>query len=78
MTSIQLESLWSYIQSLNLSKRNRTWLSNKLIENQANTESVSNDTYKKKVIAGIDSGLNDVKEGRTVSAWDLLEELRNE
>lgn len=31
MTSIALNGLWAYIQTLNLSKRNRHWLADKLV-----------------------------------------------
>lgn len=31
MASVALEGLWTYIQSLNLSKRNRKWLAEKLV-----------------------------------------------
>lgn len=31
MTTIALNGLWTYIQTLNLSKRNRRWLAEKLV-----------------------------------------------
>ena len=32
MTSVAMNNLWTYIQGLNLSARNRTWLAEKLTE----------------------------------------------
>ena len=62
--SASMESLWRYIDSLSLSKRNREWLAGKLLEDSQGMK--------------IDSGLKDVKAGNTMSARELLEELRHE
>ena len=35
MTTVALNGLWAYIQTLNLSKRNRKWLAQKLVESDA-------------------------------------------
>lgn len=36
MTTVALNGLWAYIQTLNLSRRNRKWLAEKLVEPEAN------------------------------------------
>ena len=66
-----MESLWRYIDSLSLSKRNREWLAGKLLED-------SQGMLEEEVLEKIDSGLKDVKAGSTMSARELLEELRHE
>ena len=62
--SASMESLWRYIDSLSLSK---------LLE-EPQEEYIS----KEEVLEKIDSGLKDVKAGNTMSARELLEELRHE
>ena len=72
-TTVALENLWLYLQSL--PKSNKQWLSDKLQEDlhQEETAYIS----KEEVLAGIDAGLKDVVAGRTRPAEELLEELRN-
>ena len=72
-TTVALENLWLYLQSL--PKSNKQWLSEKLQEDlhQEETAYIS----KEEVLAGIDAGLKDVVAGRTRPAEELLEELRN-
>lgn len=72
-TSAAMENLWLYLQSL--PKSNKKWLSEKLIEDlkAQDEETIS----KEEILAGIDRGLKDVKEGRTRPAEVFLEELRN-
>lgn len=72
-TTVALENLWLYLQSL--PKSNKQWLSEKLQEDlhQEKTAYIS----KEEVLAGIDAGLKDVVAGRTRPAEELLEELRN-
>ena len=72
-TSTAMENLWLYLQSL--PKSNKKWLSEKLIEDlkMQDEETIS----KEEILAGIDRGLKDVKEGRTRPAEVFLEELRN-
>ena len=62
--SASMESLWRYIDSLSLSK---------MLE-EPQEEYIS----KEEVLEKIDSGLKDVKAGNTMSARELLEELRHE
>lgn len=46
----------------------------KLRKQNENTEYIT----KEEILAGIDAGLKDLKAGRTVSARELLKELRDE
>lgn len=70
-TSAAMENLWLYLQSL--PKSNKKWLSEKLIEDlkMQDEETIS----KEEILAGIDRGLKDVKEGRTRPAEVFLEEF---
>ena len=45
MTSVAMNNLWTYIQGLNLSARNRTWLAEKLTE--ATSKSLESAHHKK-------------------------------
>ena len=73
-----VESLWQYIQSLSLSERNRKWLATKLLENNYAKEDESEFISKEEVLAGIESGLRDLKAGRKTPAQEFLNELREE
>lgn len=75
--SASMESLWQYIQSLSLSERNRIWLADKLLEGTRKEEEETEYISKEEILVGIDAGLKDMKAGRTRSAEELLEELRN-
>ena len=72
--AISLESLWQIIQSL--SKSNKKWLSEKLLEdiNEEETEYIS----KEEILAGIDAGLKDLKAGRKTSWDEFLKEMEDE
>ena len=73
--TISLDSLWATIQSLSLT--NRKWLANKLQENiheEEETEYIS----KEELLAGIRSGLQDLKAGRMQSFDDFIKELEND
>ena len=73
--SASMESLWRYIESLSLSERNRQWLAGKLLENPdpQHTLGEPQEEYisKEEVLEMIDSGLNDIKAGRTSSAREV-------
>ena len=78
--TISLDSLWATIQSLSLT--NRKWLASKLQENiheEEETEYIS----KEEVLAGIRSGLQDLKmvrEGKLkpISFDEFIKELEDE
>ena len=57
MTQAAIQNLWTYIDSLNLSARNRKWLSDKLIEPKASERKCS-----------VDLALDDIREGRVYQA----------
>ena len=74
-TSVAMENLWLYLQSL--PKSNKKWLSEKLQEDlsQEETEYIS----KAEVLAGIDAGLKEMAERkRTGRKAKTLEELIDE
>lgn len=68
---ISMDGLWAMIQTLSLS--NQKWLAGKLQENirEKETEHIS----KEEILAGIKSGLEDMKAGRTQSFDDFIKEL---
>lgn len=78
--TISLDSLWATIQSLSLT--NRKWLASKLQENiheEEETEYIS----KEELLAGIRSGLQDLKmvrEGKLkpISFDEFIKELEDE
>lgn len=72
--TISLDSLWAIIQSLSFN--NRKWLSDKLQESlrEEETEYIS----KEEILAGIKSGLEDLKAGRTQSFDDFIKELESD
>lgn len=74
-TSVAMENLWLYLQSL--PKSNKKWLSEKLQEDlhSEKTEYIS----KEEVLAGIDAGLKEMAERkRTGRKTKTLEELIDE
>ncbi len=78
--SASVESLWQYIQSLQLSTRNREWLAEKLLESTQMEEGKKEYITKEEILAGIDAGLREVKltqEGKLKPkfAKELLDEL---
>lgn len=72
MSTVQLECLLDYINSLNLSLRSRKWLSEKLIEPVDKSDARKK---KEEVLAGIDAGLKDMKAGRKMSFDEFLKEV---
>lgn len=75
-TTVALENLWIYLQSL--PKSNKKWLSERLIEDLAG-EKEAEYTSKEEVLAGIDAGLKDmVERKRTGRKAKTLEELIDE
>lgn len=70
--TISMESLWQTISSL--SKKNRKWLADKLIESLNEEESIS----KEEILAGIDAGLKDLKAGKSRSFDDFIKEWNDE
>ena len=75
-TTIALENLWIYLQSL--PKSNKKWLSERLMEDLAG-EREAEYVRKEEVLAGIDAGLKEmVERKRTGRKAKTLEELIDE
>jgi len=73
--SASMESLWQYIQSLSLSNRNREWLADKLLEGTGQKKAEETEYIsKEEVLEMIDSGLKDMKAGRTQTLEDFMRE----
>ena len=74
MTTVALNGLWTYIQTLKLSKRNRKWLAEKLMECDDN---VADDTEyinsSPAMLNIIENGRKEIAEGNveTISVDDL-------
>lgn len=70
---ISMDGLWAMIQTLSLS--NQKWLAGKLQENirEKETEYIS----KEEILAGIKSGLEDMKAGRKRPLDELIKELED-
>ena len=66
MSTIQIESLWQYIQTLSLSKRNKKWLADRLMEN-INTPSQPN--------AKTLSAIKEAQEGK-VTTFDTFDDFK--
>lgn len=59
MSTIQMESLWQFIQSLSLSQKNRRWLADRLVNcNASNAEMPNAKTLQ---------AIKEAKEGKTTS-----------
>lgn len=66
MSTVQLESLWQFIQSLGLSRKNRQWLADKLVE----PTSGELENAKAETLAAI----KDAKEKRNVTVCATFED----
>ncbi len=75
--TISLEGLLSFINGLSLSANNKRWLAEKLIE-EARKEEETEYIGKEEILAGIKSGLEDLKAGRTQSFEDFIKELEDD
>lgn len=75
--TISLDSLWATIQSLSIN--NQKWLASKLQENiRAKEEAEAEYISKEELLAGIRSGLEDLKAGRKRSIDELIKELEED
>ena len=73
---ISMDGLWAMIQTLSLS--NQKWLAGKLQENIREKEEETEYISKEAILAGIKSGLEDLKAGRTQSFDDFIKELESD
>lgn len=68
--TISLDGLWIYIQSL--SRTNKKWLSDKLLEDLYSDETIKT---KEEILDGIVQGAREVKEGKTHPIEELWSQL---
>ena len=73
---ISLDGLWAMVQTLSIS--NQKWLAGKLQENIREKEEEAEYISKEEILAGIKSGLEDLKAGRTQSFDDFIKELESD
>lgn len=73
---ISMDGLWAMIQTLSIS--NQKWLADKLQENIREKEEEAEYISKEEILAGIKSGLEDLKAGRTQSFDDFIKELESD
>ena len=74
--TISLEGLLDLIHAFSLSASNKRWLGEKLIE-EAQKEEESGYISKEEILAGIKSGLEDLKAGRKRTLDELKKELED-
>ncbi len=74
--TISLEGLLDLIHAFSLSASNKRWLGEKLIE-EAQKEEESGYISKEEILAGIKSGLEDLKAGRKRPLDELIKELED-
>lgn len=77
MTNIALNNLWTYIESMSLSNRNKQWLADKLIESKTENKREAQERYVRESLTRAFDELKEAKmSGRKLqSADDLLKEM---
>ena len=82
MSTVALNNLWIYIQSMMLSDRNKQWLADRLIEsktNKVNTTQAKQAAQEKYVRESLTRAINEVREARrTGKKRQTLDEFLNE
>ena len=66
MSTIQIESLWQYIQTFSLSKKNKKWLAERLLENSSAESSANATTLK---------AIKEAEEGK-VTSFSSIEDFK--
>lgn len=61
MTTLALNNLWAFIQSMMLSDRNKQWLADRLVESKTDNIKAAQEKYVKESLT---RALNEVKEAR--------------
>ena len=76
MNAVSMNNLWSYLQGLSLTARNRRWLAERLTEPLQN-DAAMNDALIREELTEAFTQLQEVKAGtrQTRKAEDLLHEL---
>ena len=80
MTTVAMNNLWTYIQGLSLSQRNRNWLADKLVEPIEDTKTAQQKAYVKETLTRALKEVEQAKrEGRKLQTLDeFIQELRME
>ena len=80
MTTVAMNNLWTYIQGLSLSQRNRKWLADKLVEPIEDAKTARQKAYVKETLTRALKEVEQAKrEGRKLQTLDEFEdELRAE
>ena len=81
MNALALNNLWTYIESLSLKKKDREWLTGKLLEPTAeDTKTAKQKAYVKETLTrALDEVKRAKREGRKLQSLDdLIEELEME
>ena len=80
MTTAALNNLWSYLQGLSLSQKDRKWLAGKLIETVDDAKTARQKAYVKETLTRALEEVEEAKrEGRKLQTLDeFLEELEME
>lgn len=80
MTTVAMNNLWTYIQGLSLSQRNRKWLAEKLVAPTEDARTAKQKAYVKESLTRALKGVEAAKrEGRKLQTLDeFLEELKTE
>ena len=75
-----MNNLWTYIQGLSLSQRNRNWLADKLVEPIEDTKTAQQKAYVKETLTRALKEVEQAKrEGRKLQTLDeFIQELRME
>lgn len=81
MTTVALNNLWSYLQGLSLSQKDRRWLANKLVEStEDDAKTAEQKEYVKETLTRALKEVEQAKrEGRKLQTLDeFIQELRAE
>ena len=81
MTTLQLNNLWTYIQGMELKKKDREWLAGKLLEPKADDEKTAQQKafVKESLYRALDEVERAKREGRKLKTLDeFLEELEKD
>lgn len=80
MNTIALDNLWSYLQGLSLSKKDRKWLADKLIEPVDDAKTAQQKAYVKESLTRALDEVERAKRGeiKMMTIEDFEEELKSE
>lgn len=80
MTTVALNNLWSYLQGLSLSQKDRQWLASKLVEPVDHTKTAQQQAYVKETLTRALDEYDDARRtGRRLQSLDdFLKELKQE